>query len=295
MNVSFSVSRIAVARVVGPETITLSTRDPVYEAVEFKGNPTEEEKLYVRWRVRTDTGKVLCDLLKPVICRASPLWVVKSSENFLLFSLRMVVSPSILARLPEGTKLEICAYFDDPDSDGATFSTSVVLALSYGVFFDGTCNDRERNLPKGDDTNVSKLYEMYEDESLYIWSWKPESLAQMVADYFGVQVHAFLVRSNYGGVLFSGSEQESERISNILKNARSAEEGRIIDIPPDHEALPHPGLARSFGPWWEGTTEYSLWRKKGGISLPGAGETPSGLSREMGIFQPRENPSGKTL
>ena len=117
------------------------------------------------------------------------------------------------------------------------------------------------------------------------------SLAQLMANHFRVEVHAFLKRTFYGDVLRERSD--SSRISSALRSARATQEGSVIQIPPDHEALPHPGLANrgsSFfgtGPIGEGTNAYALWRKAGGIRLPSTGDTPSGLSSGMHRFTPQ--------
>ena len=112
------------------------------------------------------------------------------------------------------------------------------------------------------------------------------SFAQKMADHFDIEVHAFLRRSHYGDVIRVKSE--SVTISSTLKTARATKEGSVIDIPPEHEALPHPGLASSWNPVSsakrEGTVDYALWRKRGGLSLPVAGDSPTGLPAEMRVF-----------
>jgi hypothetical protein len=113
---------------------------------------------------------------------------------------------------------------------------------------------------------------------------KPEdSLAQKLADHFRVEVHAFLRRSFYGDVL--RDKAQSAAITKTLKEGRaSAQFQQVIAIPPEHEGLPHPGLADNRGPKREGTDNYALWRLAGGRSLPTTAETPSGLSAGMRIF-----------
>ncbi|QRK11022.1 hypothetical protein JQX13_13685 [Archangium violaceum] len=117
------------------------------------------------------------------------------------------------------------------------------------------------------------------------------SLAQKMADHYKVQVHAFLRRSFYGSVLREKST--SLAISEALKEARKTQEGQVIELPPEHQALPHPGLADGLfsGAVKEGTSGYSLWRKAGGIELPSTGQTPEGLSAGMHVFTPRSSPS----
>lgn len=116
------------------------------------------------------------------------------------------------------------------------------------------------------------------------------SLAQQMANHFGVEVHAFLRRSFYGNVMRSQSQSAS--ISTTLKAERETKDGSIIDIPPDHEALPHSGLADSFnplsGPKREGTDNYALWRKGGGLTLPSAADSPEGLPTEMRVFKAKK-------
>jgi hypothetical protein len=118
---------------------------------------------------------------------------------------------------------------------------------------------------------------------------QPEnSLAQKMASHFNIEVHAFLRRSHYGGVLRVKSQ--SGAISAKLRADRETMDGSVIDIPPEHEALPHPGLAESWlpmtAPEREGTDGYALWRKNGGLALPAAGDTPIGLPADFRIFKP---------
>jgi hypothetical protein len=115
---------------------------------------------------------------------------------------------------------------------------------------------------------------------------KPEdSLAQKMADHFRVGVDAFLRRTFYGDVLREKSD--SPRIAAALKTARITDEGKIIEIPPEHEGLPHPGLADRRAAKKEGTNEYALWRRGGGRELPRAADTPKGVSALMRSFTPR--------
>lgn len=120
---------------------------------------------------------------------------------------------------------------------------------------------------------------------------KPEhSLAQKLADHFGIEVHAFLRRTFYGDVLREKSQ--SEVISSTLNSERETRNGQAIAIPPDHEALHHPGLADSLnpfsGPKREGTDNYALWRKNGGLQLPTAASSPTGLPTAMRAFKPKK-------
>jgi hypothetical protein len=122
---------------------------------------------------------------------------------------------------------------------------------------------------------------------------KPElSLAQKMSSYFDIEVHAFLRRSDYGAIIRNKSD--SKRIVSVLKEGKETKDGQLIDIPPSHEALPHAGLADRSGRWGfggpkgEGTNNYSLWRKKGGMSLPVSGDTPEGLPAGIRIFKPKK-------
>ncbi|MGA2720086.1 MAG: hypothetical protein ABSF78_14080 [Candidatus Acidiferrales bacterium] len=111
------------------------------------------------------------------------------------------------------------------------------------------------------------------------------SLAQQIANRFQVQTQAFMTRSFYGDVL--REKADSDRIASTLKTARETQDGKVIEIPPDHQALPHPGLADKRGPKKEGTNEYALWRKAGGKELPRSGDTPTGLTPGLHVFNPK--------
>lgn len=121
---------------------------------------------------------------------------------------------------------------------------------------------------------------------------QPEnSLAQLMANHFNIEVHAYLRRSFYGNVLRSAPQSSS--IASTLRTRRNTQEGQVIGLPPDHEALPHPGLGDTnlpnslpfSGPKREGTVDYALWRKAGGITLPTPGDSPAGLPTNMRIFK----------
>jgi hypothetical protein len=126
---------------------------------------------------------------------------------------------------------------------------------------------------------------------------REQSVAQQIADHFQVETHAFLTRNFYGEVLREPSN--SKAIAESLKNTRAAlvlessgdsypsGVGPVIQIPPDHEALPHKGLGISSGSLEEGTYEYTLWRKAGGIRLPRSDKTPSGLTQGLQLFNPK--------
>lgn len=120
------------------------------------------------------------------------------------------------------------------------------------------------------------------------------SIAQKMATHFGIEVHAFLMRTYYGGVIRDDATQ-SANIKAVLNERRKTSDGEIIEIPPEHQALPHDGLADkgmktllySYGAIGEGTNEYALWRKNGGRKLPAAADTPKGLTTQMLTFKPK--------
>lgn len=113
------------------------------------------------------------------------------------------------------------------------------------------------------------------------------SLAQKMATHFNVNVYAFYTRSFYGNVLRKKSD--SDKISNALKTARETQDGEIIEIPPEHEGIPHPDLDNGFlaGSKDEGTNEYALWRKQGAIAMPVSDTTPAGLTKGLQLFKPK--------
>ncbi|WP_414897969.1 hypothetical protein [Rhodovulum sp. YEN HP10] len=126
-----------------------------------------------------------------------------------------------------------------------------------------------------------------------------ESLAQALADHFGVQVHAFYTRTLFRDCIRDPSQAAD--IAEDLKGKRETQDGAVIDILDTHEGLPHPGQGlstRLMGvisiPSWiresgqveEGTSEYSLWRKQGARFLPVGTDDPTGLPTVMAIFEP---------
>ena len=133
-------------------------------------------------------------------------------------------------------------------------------------------------------TGISSLKEEFENEKE---ANLQNSLAQKMADHFKVHVHAYLPRTDYGNVLREKSD--SKRIAEAMKKGRQTRNGKVIDIQPNHEGLPHPGLAEG-GIFSrtdeEGTDEYALWRKQGAIRMPHAHSTPKGLNKMMREFTP---------
>ena len=102
------------------------------------------------------------------------------------------------------------------------------------------------------------------------------TLGQKIADHFNVEVRAYHRRTDYGEVLRARSK--SSAISAALGKGRASNEGSIIDIPPDHQGLPHAGLAETWHGWsgaeGEGTAGYALWRINGARQLPQQGSSP---------------------
>lgn len=119
---------------------------------------------------------------------------------------------------------------------------------------------------------------------------RPEnSIAQTMADHFGIEVHAFLRRSFYGDVLRNKSESDAI-VKSLVAGRQEKGDDAVIGIPPEHEGLPHSGLADGWfgsGPKREGTDNFALWRKKGGRALPTAADSPTGLGTDMRVFKPR--------
>lgn len=126
------------------------------------------------------------------------------------------------------------------------------------------------------------------------------SLACSLAKKFGIDVHAFLVRTDYKDVLRQHSKIISDGISSQLKEFRSTGgDDKSYDIVYNNEsyqALPHDDIDDD-APFYEnfkrffidsakkeGTKNYVLWRNNGGRCLPSGASTPEGLSRTMKKF-----------
>ncbi len=111
--------------------------------------------------------------------------------------------------------------------------------------------------------------------------------AQTLADHFDVPVRAFYRKTFYGNCLRDPSD--TDRITAIMREQRETRDGQKIDIPPEHEAFPHPGgfvanmMSRSSRE--EGTDNYALWRKLGAIALPVTGNDPPQQPSGMAEFQ----------
>lgn len=111
------------------------------------------------------------------------------------------------------------------------------------------------------------------------------SLAQRMADHFGVPVDAFMTRTFYGDGLMAPGEFDA--LAQALDSQRATAAGAVVNLPPAHEALPHPGLG-GMRAWWDGTEGYALWRKAGAVAMPKGHHTPSGLPTTRRRFNPCE-------
>ena len=117
------------------------------------------------------------------------------------------------------------------------------------------------------------------------------SLAQRMATHCGVPFHAFYTRTLFAECIRDPSDSDS--ISAATARLRVGNEGSILNLSDEHEALPHAGqgTANKYvffenGQIDEGTSEYSLWRKQGGRAMPVADNTPEGLSGVFAVFEP---------
>ena len=113
-----------------------------------------------------------------------------------------------------------------------------------------------------------------------------EGYGQALADHFGVPVSAFKRRTNYGNVIRNRNDHET--IAAQMAAARVGNEGQRIELPPDHEAYPHPGLSGGWKPFIadggeaEGINDYALWHLNGARALPISGSSPE--EQPAGIF-----------
>lgn len=184
-----------------------------------------------------------------------------------------------VAFFSHGLNSQIALNFSQDEK--VNFDEKALKAIKQDIFLKGGCF-----YSYACRTGVKFGDESFEKES----DAEPEnSLAQLTANHFGVVFHAYLRRTDYSNVL--RSPPDSKRLSDLLNTSRSTAEGQVIDLPPEHEALPHAGLLS----WWgvvtggaarEGTKDYALWRKKGGLSLPVAATSPKGLPDDMRAFRP---------
>ena len=160
-------------------------------------------------------------------------------------------------------------------SSAMNFGVDELGAIAADVFVPGG-----RILSYACRTGVGKDGEDFADDA----AAEPEnSLAQKMADHFGVEVQAFLTRTWYGEVLAEPGDIGG--LIDALKQGREAAAGGVVDLPPSHEALPHPGLG-SMRAWQDGSKDHALWRKLGAIAMPHGHDTPVGLSRGRRRFMP---------
>jgi hypothetical protein len=137
-------------------------------------------------------------------------------------------------------------------------------------------------------TGVSNYWESYDN----LAQAKPEnSLAQKLADHLNIKVHAFYRRTLFRECIRAPADEDS--IKAAMKSKRPGHEGEVLDLSTQHEALPHAGQGTSRhygivrnGQIAEGTSEYSLWRKIGGITMPTSASDPTGLPNGMHLFEP---------
>ncbi len=116
---------------------------------------------------------------------------------------------------------------------------------------------------------------------------EPEkSLAMQMAQYFHVQVRAFLTRTFYRHVLRdSAKDSLIERELKKLRNKRG--DNIVYTILDEYEGLPHSGISdgwKNIGAKRAGTDGYVLWPRKGGRLQPISDDTPRGLSKGERIF-----------
>lgn len=120
------------------------------------------------------------------------------------------------------------------------------------------------------------------------------SFAQLFANRHNIDFYAFHKRTLYSNIL--NPKDDAEKISEDLKNKRTISSSDIISILENYEALLHAELGESSKNMWgwiprgavaEGTNGYSLWRKGGGLRIPVAANTPTGLPSTMTRFSPK--------
>lgn len=110
-----------------------------------------------------------------------------------------------------------------------------------------------------------------------------ESLAQKMADYFNIEVHAFYKRTFYGNVLRNKSD-DTLIVRSLNQKKSQNPNAQILVLTNDYEAIKHDGLG-GLGALREGTKGYALWRRGGGRVLPTAADTPRGLPDNMMVFR----------
>lgn len=120
------------------------------------------------------------------------------------------------------------------------------------------------------------------------------SFAQLFANRHNIDFYAFHKRTLYSNIL--NPKDDAEKISEDLRNKRTISSSNVISILENYEALLHAELGESYKNMWgwiprgavsEGTNGYSLWRKGGGLKIPVAASTPTGLPSTMTRFSPK--------
>lgn len=213
---------------------------------------------------------------------------------------------------------QFTAYLNNRMHDGEEYKVQHLVFLAHGLY-----NRLALNFWAGPDIDITKrdidaipasvfdrggsVYSyacrtgtwVDQEEFTSVAQAEPQnSLAQYMADQFGVKVYAFLTRTLFKECIRDPADSAS--ITESLVEKREAQEGQIIDISDEHQGLPHPGTGHTIfvrgypigppGPFGggerEGTAEYALWRKKGARYLPVGGQTPRGLPNTMRVFDP---------
>ena len=120
------------------------------------------------------------------------------------------------------------------------------------------------------------------------------SFAQLFANRHNIDFYAFHKRTLYSNIL--NPKDDAEKIAEDLKNKRKTNSIDVISILENYEALTHPELGEGYKNMWgwiprgavsEGAVGYSLWRKGGGLKIPVAASTPTGLPSIMTRFSPK--------
>ncbi len=120
------------------------------------------------------------------------------------------------------------------------------------------------------------------------------SFAQLFANRHNIAFYAFYKRTLYSNIL--NPKSDADKLSEELKNKRSTRSDNIISILENYEALAHSDLGESYKNMWglaprgavsEGTNGYALWRKGGGLKVPIAANTPTGLPASITKFTPK--------
>lgn len=234
---------------------------------------------------------------------------------------------------------DLISYLNNRNADGAEYKVRHLLFMAHGLHDKIALNFWERPNIDIKSKQISAIKSDIFVPKGHIYSYacrtgisvdgkefdnleeaKPEnSLAQKMADHFGVKVHAYYTRTLFRSCIRDPADSNS--ISKSLKQKRENHidhpghptatvrippKWEIIQISDEHEGLPHPGqgLTHEFskiglsgirgdipfipsGQQKYGTSEYSLWRKAGARHLPVGDNTPAGLPNTMQVFEPK--------